>query len=168
MEGSGMKTGEVLLAALALTISLVVPQSLAPQEATSARETESPAQVPLASAQAVKVSRADKVIGTNVKNPQGETLGEIDNLMIDLEGGRVAFAVLSSGGVLGLGGKLVAVPWHALVLKPGERTFILNMDKEKLQNAPSFEKNSWPELTDRQWLSEVYTYYGNQPYWESR
>lgn len=163
-----MKTLEALLTALALTMSLVVPQSLAQQNAKSGKETESSMQVPLASAQAIKVSRADKVIGTTVKNPQGETLGEIDNLMIDLEGGRVAFAVLSSGGVLGLGGKLVAVPWHALTLKPGERTFILNMDKEKLQNAPGFEKNSWPELTDRQWLSEVYTYYGNQPYWESR
>jgi hypothetical protein len=76
--------------------------------------------------------------------------------------------VLAYGGWLGLGENLAAVPWQALKLNAAEREFTLNMDKEKLQAAPSFAKDKWPQMLDRKWLSEVYAFYGVKPNWETK
>jgi hypothetical protein len=109
------------------------------------------------------------MIGDPVKNMQGEDLGKIEELMIDRDSGRVAYAVLSFGGVLGLGDKLFAIPWDALRLSTEEKAFFLDVDKEQLKNAPGFDKDNWPGTnggndTDG-WLVEVYEYYGYEPYW---
>jgi sporulation protein YlmC with PRC-barrel domain len=103
-----------------------------------------------------------------VKSPQGEDLGKIEEVMIDMEAGRVAYAVLSFGGFLGLGNKWVPVPWDAVALRPDEKALILNIDKDKLQKAPNFEGTSLPELANRQWGAVIHTYYGYPPYWEKR
>jgi len=76
-----------------------------------------------------------------VVNGAGEDLGDIKDIMIDVPSGRVAYAVLSFGGILGVGSKLFAVPWHALQLDPENHRFILNVDKEQLRNAPGFDKD---------------------------
>jgi hypothetical protein len=109
--------------------------------------------------------------GNRVKNLQGEDLGNIEDLAIDIDSGRIAYAVLSFGGFLGLGDKLFAIPWEALSLETREgvltsdRIFILNVDKERLENAPGFEKNNWPNMGDRNWGNDIYSYYGYRPYW---
>ena len=103
-----------------------------------------------------------------VKSPQGEDLGKIEEVMIDMEIGRVAYAVLSFGGFLGLGNKWVPVPWDAVVLRSDEKVLLLNIDKDKLQKAPNFEGTSLPELANRQWGAIIHTYYGYPPYWEKR
>jgi sporulation protein YlmC with PRC-barrel domain len=114
----------------------------------------------------VYTHRASKIVGAEVENPQGEDLGKIEDLVLDPQDGRVAYAVLSFGGFLGLGEKYFAVPWKALQAKAGEDdTLILNVDKEKLQNAPGFDRNTWPDMTSRQWGEEIHAYYGVQPYW---
>jgi hypothetical protein len=74
------------------------------------------------------------------------------------------YAVVSFGGVLGLGEKLFAVPLSALKRAAEANTFILEIDQERLQNAPEFNQHNWPQMTDPQWVTSVYTFYGLQPY----
>jgi sporulation protein YlmC with PRC-barrel domain len=112
-----------------------------------------------------KALSATTIIGDQVKNPQGEALGEIEAIMLDLDAGRVAYAVLSFGGFLGLGDKLFAIPWEALKLDPSAEVFILNADREMLQTAPGFDKDDWPQEADPKWLLSVYQHYGCEPYW---
>jgi len=114
--------------------------------------------------------RADKIIGASVENPQGKNLGDIKDIVLDTQG-RVRYAVLAFGGFLGMGEKYFAVPWEALTpetgQQPGDRNkFVLNIDQEKLKNAPGFDKSSWPNMADRQWGEQVYAYYGLTPYWQ--
>src|SRR5476651_682534 len=111
---------------------------------------------------------ADTLIGEDVYNRQNESLGDIKEIMIDMARGRVAYAVLSFGGVLGMGNKLFAVPWSALRVDEDEKSFILDVDKTKLEKAPGFDKSNWPNMADTTWGSEVSRYYGVTPYWEDR
>ena len=67
---------------------------------------------------------------------------------------------------MGLGNKLFAIPWDALELSTEEHKFILNVDKEKLEKAPGFDKNDWPDMTNPEWGSQIYSHYGYRPYWE--
>jgi len=115
----------------------------------------------------IRVARADKILGLDVENPQGENLGEIENLLIDLNEWRVASATLAFGGWLGLGENLAPVPWDALRFTPGADRVTLNVDKEKLRKAPQFAKDKWPTTVERQWLANVYAYYGEKPYWQA-
>ena len=105
------------------------------------------------------VLSASTLKGDAVKNLQNEDLGEIEEFMIDLDTGRVAYCVLSFGGVLGIGNKLFAVPWSALTLDTDRHCFILNASKERLKNAPGFDKNDWPDMADPAWVSTVSRFY---------
>jgi uncharacterized protein YrrD len=109
---------------------------------------------------------ADTLTGDTVKNLSGETLGEIKAIMLDVPAGRIAYAVLSFGGFLGMGDKLFAIPWQALTLDANEECFVLNVSKEQLKDAPGFDKDHWPSMADHTWATEVYSYYGSRPYWE--
>jgi sporulation protein YlmC with PRC-barrel domain len=111
------------------------------------------------------VLAADTLTGDKVVNRQKEDLGTIEHLMIDLQNGRVAYAVLSFGGFLGMGDKLFAIPWSALTVDTVERQFILAVDKKLLEQAPGFDKDHWPNMADRSWGAEVSNYYGAKPYW---
>lgn len=115
----------------------------------------------------VRALSASTMIGDDVTNPAGEDLGNVEEIMLDVNGGRIAYAVLSFGGFLGLGDKLFAVPWDALTVDTEEHAFILDVDKETLENAPGFDKDNWPQTVngDDAWLVEVYDYYGYRPYW---
>lgn len=104
--------------------------------------------------------------GVAVANTAGEELGKTEDYVIDLEGGHVVFAIISAGGFMGRGNRLFAVPWDALKFYPHERKFTINVDRETFRKAPSFEKSNWPDMTDRQWASEIYNYYGYRPYWK--
>lgn len=112
-----------------------------------------------------RVMAADTLTGDVVVNRQKEDLGKIEHLMIDVEKGRVAYAVLSFGGFLGMGDKLFAIPWNALAVDTGEKQFVLDVDKKLLEHAPGFDKDHWPNMADRKWGAEVSTYYGAKPYW---
>jgi hypothetical protein len=94
--------------------------------------------------------------------------------MIDVNTGKIAYAVLSfGGGFVGWGNKLFAVPWQKLyLLKPDskheghlDRKFVLNVPKEQLKNAPGFDKDNWPDPQDLGWLRDIYVFYGCEPYW---
>lgn len=109
---------------------------------------------------------ASTMKGDKVVNKAWEDLGNIEEIMVDIENGRVGYAVLSFGGFLGLGDKLFAIPWKALRLKVHDRAFTLDISKETLENAEGFDKNNWP-IASREWLSTIYGYYGYQPYWQT-
>ena len=114
-----------------------------------------------------RVLSATTITGDKVINTAGEQLGTIKELMIDLDGGLIAYAVLSFGGILGMGDKLFAIPWEAFSIDTDNHTFILNVDKEVLENAPGFDKDNWPDNAKYEagWLLGVYEYYGYSPYW---
>lgn len=112
-----------------------------------------------------QVMGADTLINDRVETPEGDDLGKIEEIMLDVGSGRIAYAVLSCGGFLGLGEKLFAVPWNALKLDPENKRFVLDVDKERLKEAPGFDKNNWPEMADERWAEETHAYYGSRPYW---
>lgn len=104
--------------------------------------------------------------GDKVVNREGENLGDIKDLMIDTNNGRVAYAVLEFGGFMGMGSKLFAVPLSAMQVDTENHQFIFEQDKEVLKNAPGFDKDDWPDFSDRTWGSSVHAHYGVRPYWE--
>lgn len=109
---------------------------------------------------------ASSLEGDDVYNPAGEKkLGDIKGIMLDVKQGRIAYAVLSFGGFLGIGDKLFAVPWQALTLDVDNKQFLLNQDKESLKNAPGFDKDHWPSMADSTWANEINTFYRSEPYW---
>lgn len=108
----------------------------------------------------VRVLSAGTLKGTDVVNKSGESLGELEELMLDLNTGQVAYAVLSFGGFLGFGDKLFAIPWKAFSVDQNEEQIVLNVDKELLKDAPGFDKDNWPQVATSAWLSDVYSHYG--------
>jgi sporulation protein YlmC with PRC-barrel domain len=96
-----------------------------------------------------QVSRASKIIGAHVSNPNGDSLGKIKELMVDPESGQVVYAVVSFGGILGMGNKLFAIPWQALHWVRDKHQYILNMDEAVLKDAPGFDKKHWPDSSNR-------------------
>jgi sporulation protein YlmC with PRC-barrel domain len=113
------------------------------------------------------VLAASTLAGDSVRNAAGEDLGKIDEIMIDIPSGRVAYAVLSFGGFLGMGDKLFAVPWSALKVDEDEKCFILNVDKRTIEQAPGFDKDNWPDMSDQTLGLELSAYYKVEPYWDS-
>ena len=112
-----------------------------------------------------EVMAADTLEGDTVVNQSGDKLGEITDIMIDVPSGRVAYAVLSCGGFMGIGEKLFAIPWGALTLDATQKQFVLNIAKEKLKDAPGFDKDHWPSMADSTWATQVHDYYGQRSYW---
>jgi sporulation protein YlmC with PRC-barrel domain len=108
----------------------------------------------------VDLLSSDTLQGTKVVNGRGENLGHLEEVMLDLASGRVAYAVLSFGGVLGIGNKLFAVPWQALTINEDEEEIMMEVSKESLENAPGFDKDNWPQSATTTWLGEVHDYYG--------
>jgi sporulation protein YlmC with PRC-barrel domain len=106
---------------------------------------------------------AETLMGNDVGNLQGEDLGAIKDLMIDMRSGKMAYAVLSYGGLLGVGDKLFAVPWGALTLDTANKRFTLKVHKDALEKAPGFDKDHWPSMADKTWASEVHRFY-DTPY----
>lgn len=111
-----------------------------------------------------RVLSASTLKGDDVVNERDEKLGKIEELMIDVEKGRVAYAVLSFGGFLGMGDKLFAIPWNALRIDREEKRFVLDVPKDKLEKAPGFDQDHWPDMADRAWSTGIDTYYGTKPY----
>ena len=124
----------------------------------------------MAEARAVRhtdiVGAKKTVIGSNVVNKHNEELGKIEDLVLDAGAGRIAYAVLSFGGFLGMGDKYFAIPWNAFHFNLKENRAVLNVDKKLLENAPGFDKDNWPNMADLTWGTSIYKHYGYAPYWE--
>lgn len=107
-----------------------------------------------------RIVNAKDVTGAEVRNPQDENLGKIEALMIDKVSGEVSQVVLSFGGFLGMGNKLFALPWSILHFDADKDCFIISVDKEKLKNAPGFDKDAWPDMVNTNWSTQIHQYYG--------
>ena len=106
---------------------------------------------------------ADTLIGDSVVNGVEEDLGDIKEIMLDMNTGQVAYVVLAFGGFLGMHEKLFAVPWQALHLDTVNHRFVLNVEKERLKTAPGFNKDAWPDMSDVNWADQIHTFYGTDP-----
>ncbi|QJR15139.1 PRC-barrel domain-containing protein [Usitatibacter palustris] len=113
-----------------------------------------------------EVMSASTLEGDSVVNRQGETLGDISEIMIDVRSGTVAYAVLSCGGFLGIGDKLFAIPFSALTLDAERKCFVLDINKERLEAAPGFNKDHWPAFANMAYATDLHTYYNVRPYWQ--
>lgn len=111
------------------------------------------------------VVKTKEVIGVDVENSQEENLGKIEEIILDKVTGSVRYVVLSFGGFLGLGDKLFALPWNSISYDESRDSFILNVGKEKLERAPGFDKNNWPNFSDKKWAKDIFDYYDSEPYW---
>jgi sporulation protein YlmC with PRC-barrel domain len=107
-------------------------------------------------------AKASDLIGMTVKNYQDEKLGKVDDLAVDVESGRVIQVILSTGGFIGIGDTLTAVPPGALHHDVANKVLHLDAGKEKLKSAPKFENSKWAEGSDSNHLSAVYGHYGEE------
>jgi hypothetical protein len=108
---------------------------------------------------------SDRVEGTSVRRSNGERIGHIERLMIDKISGRVSYAILSFGGFLGMGAKLLPLPWARLTYNRDIEAYQLDISDEELQRAPSFLADKDFDWGDRSQEEELHRYYGVPPYW---
>src|ERR1043165_6896996 len=109
-----------------------------------------------------RVLSSSTLSGDSVRNAAGDNLGTVDDIMIDIPSGRVAYAVLSFGGVLGMGNKLFAVPWDVLRVDEDEKCFIMDVDKRTLESAPGFDKDNWPDMAENAFGTRIHQHYGSK------
>jgi len=105
--------------------------------------------------------------GNKVMTSDGEHVGKISDIMLDVRGGRIAYAVLSEGGFLGVGAKLHAIPWSALTLDTAEKCFYIDIAAQRLKDDPGFDEDHWPSMADEAWGTSTHSYYNRQPYWQA-
>ncbi len=98
---------------------------------------------------------------TKIVNLDGEDLGNLEDIMLNVADGDIAYAVVSFGGFLGMGDKHFAVPWDALTVDTDEHRIVLDVDRERLENAPGFDKDAWPTTADDTWLHDLHQHYGS-------
>lgn len=146
------------LAAGALTLSLA---GLAPAADRPADKGATAATGQTAATTATRDLRASKVIGMKVRNAQDQDLGNIDDLIVDVNNERVAYAILAFGGTLGFGEKRFAYPLPLFQPAPGRTNeLVLNVDEERLKKAPGFERKNWPDWNQAAYRGEVDRYFG--------
>ena len=112
-----------------------------------------------------KLIAADKVEGTTVRNRAGEKLGSIENVMIDKLTGKVAYAVMSFGGFLGIGEQYHALPWCMLKYDTDMESYVVDLDKDRLEGAPAHRKTDALDWDDPVWARKVHDYYNVPPFW---
>lgn len=103
---------------------------------------------------------ATSITGTSIRNRKGENLGSIKDLMLNTENSGVEYAVVSFGGFLGLGDKYFAIPMEAFEIDNKKEEFVLDVSRDKLENAPGFDKDNWPSTANDTFINKVYSHYG--------
>tara|TARA_R110002072_G_scaffold244868_2_gene404228 strand:- start:91 stop:471 length:381 start_codon:yes stop_codon:yes gene_type:complete len=108
---------------------------------------------------------SDRVEGTTVYNGQGDKLGSVDCVMLDKQQGKVAYAVMSFGGFLGIGEKRHPLPWQTLTYDEQKDGYVVNLTKDQLEKAPTLDRGDYDRLKDRTYGASIYSHYGQTPYW---
>lgn len=103
--------------------------------------------------------RVSELMDARVESPTGDKLGEVKDLVLDGRSGDVRYVVLSFGGIMGMGDKLFAVPINQFKIQPKGNVLELNVDKASLKNAPGFDKDHWPTMTDADWDKNITQFY---------
>ncbi len=107
------------------------------------------------------IVKSSEIVGVAVENSKNEKLGKINELVIDKLGGKVKYAVLTAGGILGLGEKLFALPWEILKYHDDRECFVVDISKEKLKDSEGFDKDNWPDMADERWGKRIQDYYSS-------
>ncbi|WP_298232917.1 PRC-barrel domain-containing protein [uncultured Azohydromonas sp.] len=158
-----MKNASLRPRSLALLLSLAgvltAPAVLA-AEAVQPSQTSKATAAPAAQGALARDARASQIIGREVRDPNGAKLGEINDLIVDLGSGRLQYAVLSFGGVAGLGDKLFAYPVNAFRTSTDSDDLVLTVDKNQLDAAPGFDKSRWPGLDADAYWRDVDRHFG--------
>jgi sporulation protein YlmC with PRC-barrel domain len=102
---------------------------------------------------------ASTLMNEPVHNMRGEKVGKVEDYMLDLDRGCVEYAVLSFGGFLGIGEKLFAIPWESMRLDPESNAWVLDVSKERLDQAPGFDRDNWPDLGDTDYRRSLSTFW---------
>ena len=105
------------------------------------------------------IVKASEVTGVKVVNGTGDSLGDINEVVLDKTTGKVNYLVLDFGGFLGFGNKFFAVPWQSFAYDKKEDCFVLNVEKERLKQAPGFDKDHWPNFADRSVSEQIIEFY---------
>lgn len=113
----------------------------------------------LATDETHRLIASDKVEGTAVYNPEGDKLGTIDNFMLEKRSGKAQYAVMEFGGFLGIGTDRYPIPWEMLTYNTDKGGYVVNIDKDQLENAPRYSEGDTPEYNDA-YGRTVYGYYG--------
>src|SRR6202171_4925485 len=108
---------------------------------------------------------SDRVEGTAVRRPNGDKLGHIERLMIDKISGKVSYAILSFGGVLGMGPSRLPLPWARLTYSTRFEAYQLDIDDDELKRAPSFRADKDFDWGEDRKSTRLNRYYGTPPYW---
>jgi PRC-barrel domain protein len=106
------------------------------------------------------------VYGDRVYDVADRFLGEIQELVLDIRSGRVAYALIAVGGFLGMGRNLFAIPWSTVTVDRVYRRCVLNIDLERLIDAPSLDGDFLPRMSDPSWATELHAHLGCRPYWK--
>ncbi len=109
---------------------------------------------------------AKQVQGATVYNTGLEKLGSIEDVMIDKSAGRIAYAVLSFGGFLGIGDRYYPLPWEKLAYNTELGGYVIDIGRDVLEGAPSYTDQATAFWNDEARARDVYTYYGVHPYWD--
>lgn len=104
--------------------------------------------------------------GDPVVNMAGEKIATLKELMIDLPTGSVAYAVISTGGLAGVGEKLFAVPWQLMAVDGDNKRLVIDLDEKALEDSPGFDPDDWPSFADLTWHEGIHRHYGVEPFWE--
>jgi hypothetical protein len=109
---------------------------------------------------------SSKVQGTYVYNAAGEELGSIHDVMIDKLSGKVAYAIMSFGGFLGIGNQYHPLPWSVLKYDTSKGGYVVHLDKRQLEGGPAYAADTEPDWSDRGYETKIHDYYGVGPYWQ--
>ena len=145
-----MIQARVLSAASLATVLLVAPL-------VAFAQASAPTMTPAERHDWERSHRVSKIIGSEVRNKSGDKIGDVRDLVVD-DKGTIKLAIVSTGGFLGVGDRLHAVPWDLLALGPKD-DHILDIDRAHLQKTPGFTSKTWPNLGDDHWLADNRRYY---------
>ena len=110
---------------------------------------------------------AGKVQGTDVYNTEGAMLGRIYDVMLDKRSGRIAYAIMEFGGILGIGTKYHPLPWQTLKYDTRQQGYVVGLTEEALKGAPAYSAEAAPAWGDRGYEQSIHDYYRVPPYWAS-
>jgi sporulation protein YlmC with PRC-barrel domain len=131
---------------------------LSDRAAASADTAHGARRAPVQAPRSLVVS-SEALVGETVVNAQGESLGQVERVMIDATQGRVAYAILGRGGVFGIGVRLHPVPWACLSLDAKRRCLVLDIDPGRLDAAPAFDAQQWPSLAEPELAARLLAFY---------
>jgi sporulation protein YlmC with PRC-barrel domain len=109
---------------------------------------------------------AKQVQGTTVYDTGLEKIGTIEDVMLEKSSGRVAYAILSFGGFLGIGDRYYPLPWEKLTYNTELGGYVIDINRDVLEGAPSYTDQATASWNDEAWARGVYAYYGTHPFWD--